>query len=185
MGKLVLHSAISLDGFATGPGGDLSRLHDWLFDFDEGTPTSFTDDISEAFRRSGAVIFGRRTWDSGQQPWGDDAVFAMPVFVLTHETMRPIARNGTVFTFVSGIEEAVRQAFAAAGGRDVAVMGSPAVAQAVLAAGLADELQLHLVPVLLGGGTPYFAAFDGAPIELEPAGVAESPVVSSLIFRVR
>jgi dihydrofolate reductase len=96
-----------------------------------------------------------------------------------------VERNGTVFTFVSSLKEAVQRAAAAAGDGDVALMGSPAVAQQAIAAGLVNEFLLHLVPVLLGGGTPCFAAFDGAPIELEPAGAVESPAVTGLRYRVR
>jgi dihydrofolate reductase len=185
MTRIVLHCSISLDGFATGPAGDLTRLHDWMFSLDEGSGTSVASALTREFHASKAIIFGRRTWDSGQEPWGEDDVFSAPVFVLTHELLQPVERNGTVFTFVSNLHEAVRRASAVTGGGDVALMGSPAVAQQAVAAGLVDEFLLHLVPVLLGSGTPCFGTFDGAPVELEPAGADESPAVTGLRYRVR
>ncbi|MDQ4051641.1 MAG: dihydrofolate reductase family protein [Actinomycetota bacterium] len=184
MSKLVLHCSISLDGFATGPHGDLTRLHEWMSASRPPADAAVVEDLNTAFHISGAIVFGRRTWDSGQQPWGDDDVFSAPVFVLTHDAREPVARNGTVFTFVNGIDEAVRKASDAAGDRNVALMGSPDVAQQALSAGLVDELVLHLVPVLLGAGTPLFPTFDDTPVELEILGISHSSVVTGLRYRV-
>jgi len=119
MTRIVLHCSISLDGFATGPAGDLTRLHDWMFSLDEGSGTSVASALTREFHASKAIIFGRRTWDSGQEPWGEDDVFSAPVFVLTHELLQPVERNGTVFTFVGNLHEAVRRASAVTGGGDV------------------------------------------------------------------
>lgn len=166
METVTLFSSVSVDGYATGRDGDLSRLHRWMFDPEAGGGTGYDDEFFRAFRDAGAVLFGRRTYDSGQEPWGDDDVFDAPVFVLTHEHLDPIAKNGTVFTFVDGAPAtALALARDAAGERGVVIMGSPDVAQQFLRDGLVDVLLLHVVPVLLGGGTRLFGALP-ASIEL-------------------
>jgi len=159
MDTVTLFSSVSVDGYATGPGGDLTRLHRWLFDFAAARPTGYDDEFFRAFRDAGAIVFGRRTYDSGQEPWGDDDVFAAPVFVLTHERLGPVAKNGTVFTFVDASPgQVLALAREVAGERGVVIMGSPDVAQQFLRDSLVDVLLLHVVPVLLGGGTPLFGA---------------------------
>lgn len=166
MGMTLLYATVSVDGFAVGPDDDLSRLHRWLDDAGGVDPDPTAVELVEAFRRAGAIIFGRRTWNAGQEPWGDDDVFSAPVFVMTHEVRPPEARNGTVFTFVSGTPmDALVPARAAAGDADVVIMGSPDVAQQFLRDGLVDELLLHVVPVLLGRGTRLFAELP-SPVEL-------------------
>jgi dihydrofolate reductase len=165
MNTVTLFSSVSVDGYATGHDGDLSRLHRWMFD-DEAGGLAGDDEFLRAFRDAGAIVFGRRTYDSGQEPWGDDDVFDAPVFVLTHEHLEPIAKNGTVFTFVDGTPaQALALARAVAGERGVAIMGSPDVAQQFLRDGLVDVLLLKVVPVLLGAGTPLFGALP-ASVEL-------------------
>jgi dihydrofolate reductase len=111
----------------------------------------------------------------------------MPVFVVTHHAREPLAKErGTTFTFVTdGIESALEQARDAAGGRDVAVAGGANVAQQYLKAGLIDELQIHLVPVLLGAGARLFDNLGGAEVALECTGVVEAPGVSHLTYRVK
>lgn len=179
-----LTSSISLDGFATGPGGDLSRLHRWLFDFEGRHMLDFDDQNMSEFRSAGAIVFGHGTFRSGEEPWGDDDVFAVPVFVLTHATRVPLHRNGTVFTFVTGgVREAHERAVEAAGGRDVMIMGSPNVAQQFLRAGLVDRILLHLVPVLLGGGTRLFDELDTAT-ELVCEWMLPHPEAAQLAYRV-
>jgi dihydrofolate reductase len=118
--------------------------------------------------------------------WGDDPPFHHPVFVLTHHAREPVTRQGgTTFTFVTdGIESALERARAAAGDKDVAVGGGANVAQQYLAAGLLDELQIHVVPVLLGGGVRLFDRGAGAGRELECTRVVESPAVTHLRYRV-
>lgn len=185
MGTTLLYSSVSVDGYATGPGGDLTRLHRWLFDFARNREIPYSDEHTERFRAAGAVVFGRRTWDSGQEPWGDADVFSAPVFVVTHEARAPIARNGTVFTFVSGDAAAVLEAArAAAGDGDVVIMGSPDVAGQFLRAGLVDALLLHVVPVLLGGGTRLFGADPGGPTELRLVSSSTGPEVTALRYEV-
>lgn len=167
MGSTVLYVTVSVDGFAAGPGDDLSRLHRWLDDTDGPDPDPAAVELIDRFLRAGAIIFGRGTWNAGQEPWGDADVFSSPVFVLTHERRPPEAKNGTVFTFVSGDPAgALAQARRVAGDADVVIMGSPDVAQQFLRDGLVDEILLHVVPVLLGGGTRLFAELP-APRELE------------------
>ena len=164
MGSTVLYVSVSVDGYAAAPGDDLSRIHRWLDDTAPPDADDVAVELIDRFRRAGAIIFGRRTWDAGQEPWGDDDVFSSPVFVMTHEQRPPEAKNGTVFTFVSG-EPAAALALAqeAAGSAEVIIMGSPNTAQQFLRDKLVDELLLHIVPVLLGGG---IRLFDGLP---EPA----------------
>jgi dihydrofolate reductase len=183
MAATVLYVTISVDGYATAPDDDLSRLHRWLGDAEPGRdPVAF--ELLERFRGAGAIIFGRRTWNAGQEPWGDDDVFSSPVFVMTHEHRPPEQRNGTVFTFVSGEPaDALARAREAAGDADVVIMGSPRVAQQFLRDGLVDELLLHIVPVLLGDGIPLF---DGLPqpAELELHQVRQARDVTALAYRV-
>jgi dihydrofolate reductase len=177
MGNVVLYAAVSVDGYATGPDGDLGRLHSFMF------ADGYSDELTEAFHASGAVIMGRGTFVSGEEPWGDDDVFAMPAFVLAHEPRGPKKAAGTTFTFVSdGIESALAQARQAAGDREVMIMGSPDVAAQYLRAGLVDEVRLHLVPMLLGGGTPMFG--DTGTAELIPVATIEGPTVTQLRYTV-
>ena len=184
MGATLLYTSVSVDGYATGRDGDLTRLHRWLFDFDEGNGREVSDALTSRFRAAGSIVFGRRTFDSGQDPWGDDDVFASPVFVVTHEARQPIARNGTTFTFVSGDPACILdRARAAADGKDVVIMGSPDVANQFLRHGLIDELVLHVVPVLLGAGTRLFGDLP-FPIELELGGWMPGSEVAALTYHV-
>jgi dihydrofolate reductase len=129
---------------------------------------------------------GRRMFALGEGPWGDDPPFHMPVFVLTHESREPVIKEGgTTFTFVTdGIESALEQAKAAAGDRDVSVARGANVIQQYLKAGLLDEIQIHLVPVLLGEGIRLFDRMGRRPIELESTRMIESPEVTHLRYRV-
>ena len=184
MSSTVLFTSVSVDGYATGPDGDLTRLHRWLFDFDNNLGLPYSDELTERFRGAGAIVFGRRTWESGQEPWGDEDVFSAPVFVVTHEPHEPVAKNGTTFTFVSGdAVEVLALAREAAGNGEVVIMGSPDVAGQFLRACLVDELLLHVVPVLLGGGTRLFGDLDRSQ-DLELHSITTSPEVSSLVYRV-
>lgn len=165
MGDVIVIGSISLDGYAAGTGDDLSRLHRWMFD---GSVDTAADPFLQVFRSAGAVVFGRRTYDVGQDPWGDDDVFESPVVVVTHEARPPVTKNGTTFTFVSGsASEILAAARDLAGDAHIVVMGSPCVAQQLLAAGLVDTLLLHQVPVLLGDGIPLFGALPHT-VELVP-----------------
>jgi len=139
---------------------------------------------------------GRRMYSGGEGPWeddpnadgwwGDDPPFHHPVFILTHHPRKPVTKEGgTTFTFVTdGIESALDQARAAAGDKDVAVGGGADAAQQYLKAGLLDELQIHIVPVLLGGGVRLFDNLDSDDVELEVTGMIESPAVTHVSYRV-
>jgi dihydrofolate reductase len=118
--------------------------------------------------------------------WGDDPPFHMPVFVLTHDAREKLTKEGgTTFTFVNdGIESALEQARAAAGDKDVSVAGGANTIQQYLNARLIDEMQIHLVPLMLGGGIRLFDQVDPELVELEGTRVVESPGVTHLKYRV-
>jgi dihydrofolate reductase len=154
--------------------------------------------IEETFAAAGAYVMGRRMFDGGEIPWGDEPPFRAPVFVVTHRDREALQRQGgTSFTFVTdGIERAVAMAREAAGGKDVAVAGGGTLLRQVLAAGLLDELELHIAPVLLGDGMRLFGAGSGAGagaslgldthegIELTPVRVVETQEVTHIRYAV-
>ena len=150
--------------------------------------------MEEAFENVGAVIMGRSMFGGegpwGDDPWdgwwGDDPPFHVPVFVVTHHDRPPSAKEGgTTFHFVTdGIEAAFEQARAAAGDKDVSLGGGASIIQQYLKAGLIDEMQVHLVPILLGAGTRLFDNLEGAAVELECTRVIEAPGVTHLRYRV-
>jgi len=196
MTQLTLDISMSLDGFVAGPnisheqplGENGELLHDWITRLaswrarhgQEGGETGPANDLVEEVARSiGAYIMGRRMFSGGAGPWaddpnadgwwGDEPPFRAPVYVLTHHEREPLVKQGTTFTFVSeGIESALQQAKAAAGERDVQLSGGADVVQQYLRAGLVDTLQIHVAPVLLGGGTSLFGEL-GASVALQPA----------------
>jgi dihydrofolate reductase len=178
MGKVVLDMAMSLDGFVSGPGGGDGGLHDWYF----APSDSDTQIMDELFQNIGAMIIGRNVL--GDATDGFETPYKVPHFVLTH-TARPAVTNaGVPFTFVTGgVEELVQQAQAAAGEKIVCVAGGASTAQQLLAAGLIDELHLHVVSMLLGDGLRLFD--QGAPTKLERISVIESPQVTHLRFQVQ
>ena len=200
MVKVYVSLSMSLDGFITGPnprpgepmGDGGERLHEWMAgmaDFRERGDTSNADAyvLRELSSRTGALLMGRTMFDAGEVPWGDDPPFGMPVFVLTHRPRETVTKQGgTTYTFVTdGLEAALEQAKAAAGGKDVGLVGGTNLAQQCLRAGILDEIQIHLVPVLLGAGTRLFDHLGVEPIELKRTRVVESPVsVTHLSFRV-
>jgi dihydrofolate reductase len=202
MGKVAVDISMSLDGFVAGPndspdlplgeGGE--RLHEWVYDLatwrerhglSGGESSRDAEILDEAFRDVGALVLGRRMFDNAKG-WGDEPPFHAPVFVLTHEAREPLAKEGgTTFTFVNdGIESALEQARAAAGDKDVSVAGGAETIQQYLEAGLLDEIQIHVVPLLLGGGIRLFGEADSKQVELETSRVVDSPSVTHLRFRV-
>jgi dihydrofolate reductase len=134
----------------------------------------------------GAGIVGRRMLDLGIGPWGENPTFHMSIFVLSHETRKPITKQGgTTYTFVTaGIESALKQAEEAANGKDIMMLGGANAAQQYLKAGLLDEIYLHLVPVLLSEGIRLFENIGTEPIELEKISAIEEPDVTHFRFRV-
>jgi dihydrofolate reductase len=191
MAKVIFDISMSLDGFVTasnvrpeeplGEGGQ--RLHEWAFGEDERNRELLT----EAVDAVGAIIAGRGTYDLSIPWWGADGPTGparVPVFVLTHAEPED-APEGGVYTFVTdGIERALEEAKAAAGDQDVAVMGGAHIGQQYIAAGLVDEISIHLVPVLFGDGTRMFEHLGGEHIQLETAGVIETPEATHIRFRV-
>jgi dihydrofolate reductase len=182
---------MSLDGFITEPnvpagnrlGDDPGRLHDWMF----GRRTDADAEVrDELYARSGAVVIGRRMFDVGFEPWGDPPPFGMPVFVITHERRDPMPmQGGTTYTFVTaGLEAALEEARAAAGGKDVGIWGGGLLISGALKAGLLDEIQIHLVPQLLGDGRRLFVDVDDRGIELERTRTIETATATHLTFRV-
>ena len=170
-----LDMAVSLDGFVSGPSGEDGGLHDWYF-----APVGDSRLILDELLQIGAMVLGKRTF--GAQPEGFGTPYKVPHFVLTHEMREPVANGGATFYFVSeGPESIVEQAKAAAGDRDVCVAGGAETARQLLQAGLIDEVQLHLVPKLFGGG---LRLFGGVIANLEPVRVLEGEGVAHLRYRV-
>ena len=214
MTKLILDISISLDGFVAGPNQTLEQplgeggeaLHEWAFPLESwrrphgrsgGETNASSAVVEEGLARAGATVRGRRRFSGGEGPWeddpnadawwGDDPPFHQPVFVLTHHAREPVTKQGgTTFTFVTeGIEVALGQARAAAGGKDVALAGGANVAQQYLKAGLLDELQLNVVPMLLGDGVRLFEHHLGAgQVGLERLRVVDAPAVTHIKYRV-
>jgi dihydrofolate reductase len=200
--RLVCEMSMSLDGFIAGPndgpetplgeGGD--RLHEWIYGLASwrerhGLPGGEVDRdsevIEEAFSDLGAVVMGRGMFNCGEGPWGDEPPFHTTVCVVTHEEREDLVKKGgTTFVFVTdGIESALKKAEAAAGGKDVSLAGGADVVQQCLKAGLLDEIQIHLVPVLLGAGRPLFDNLGPGHLEMEINRVIESPHVTHLRLR--
>src|ERR671919_494571 len=164
MGKVTSEISMSLDGFITDPsasvgtpleGNDPGRLHDWRFDSKTGTDAAIVEEI---YQSTGAVVMGKRFFDVGFEPGGDPPPFGMPVFVVTHEEREPLPmQGGTTYTFVTdGIEAALGLARAAAGDENVGIWGGANIVREYLKAGLLDEMQIHLIPILLGDGIRLF-----------------------------
>lgn len=211
MPAVFLDITMSLDGYVAGPdpgpeqplgrGGE--GLHEWalgLASFRErhggsgGEANADDEVVAESLARQGAVVMGRGMFGGGGGPWGDDPwkgwwgddpPFRMPVFVVTHHAREPLTKEGgTTFAFVTeGVQAAVDQARSAAGDKDVLVAGGADVAQQALAAGLLDDIQIHVAPMLLGGGV---RLFDRLPElrRLEKTRVVDSPGVTHLRFDV-
>jgi dihydrofolate reductase len=191
MSKVVFVISMSLDGFITAanrrpeePMGDGGlQLVEWAMSDDERSRKVLEEGVAEA----GAVIAGRETYDTSLPWWGPDGPTGSarrPVFVVTHKAQAD-APEGGVYTFVTdGINGALEQARAAAGERTVAVMGGASVGQQFIAAGLVDEIQVHLVPVLFGSGIRMFEHLGDEHIQLEPLQVVETPAAIHLRFRI-
>jgi dihydrofolate reductase len=177
--------SMSLDGYIAAPnddpgqglGEDGMRLHNWAFD-DPSVLDEFYGDVEAT---TGAIILGRRTYDNSLPNWGDGGPAGdIPCFVLTHT---PPASAAPIFTFVTdGIESALAKARAVAGDKRVGLMGAD-VPRQYLAAGLVDELRIHVVNVLLGGGRRLFETLPGR-VELEQTKVSDTAGVTHIDYRV-
>jgi dihydrofolate reductase len=213
MAKVTCDLSMSLDGYVAGPNQTLEeplghggeRLHEWALrlrafrerhGMEGGEPGPDNDIVEEWLDASGAEVMGRRMFSGGEGPWendpnadgwwGDDPPFRAPVFVLTHHAREPVQKGGgTSYTFVTdGLESALDQARTAAAGKNVQLGGGASVVQQALNTGLLDELNVHLVPVLLGtGGVRLLEGLQ--PAELELTRVIESPYVTHLRYRAK
>ena len=213
MSKLRCHISISLDGFVAGPnqsdenplgeGGE--QLHDWVVALGAwreahskqgGEANASTPIMEEAGENVGASLMGRNMFgppsggDWGDADWkgwwGDNPPYHHDVFILTHHARDPVEmEGGTTFHFVTeGIERALERAKDAAGGKDVRLWGGAQAIQQYLAAGLLDELELHVVPVLLGDGARLFDNLGDAEVKLEQVRAVEAPGVTHLKYRL-
>jgi dihydrofolate reductase len=210
MSKLRCQISISVDGFVAGPdqgtehplgvGGE--QLHEWVVPLaawrrshgaDGGDVNESSAVFEESMANVGASIMGRNMFgpvrgDWGNEEWngwwGDEPPFHTPVFVLTHHARGPVEmKGGTTFHFVTdGIEAALERAKEAAGDQDVMLSGGARVIQQYLVAGLLDELDLHVVPILLGGGARLFDDVRG--VELEQIRAIDAPGVTHIKYRV-
>jgi dihydrofolate reductase len=214
MSKVKLDISMSLDGFVAGPDPTLEdplgkggeQLHEWIVGLaswrephgQAGGERNADDDLVREGREStGAVIMGRRMFSGGSGPWeddpkadgwwGDEPPFHAPVFILTHHQRETVPKEGgTSFNFVTGgIESALEQARTGAGDKDVLIAGGAQAAQQYLKAGLLDEIQLHVAPVLLGGGTRLFDTLGPDDAKLELTDAVESLSVTHIRYRVR
>ncbi len=197
MSKSVLYMSMSLDGYIAGPndepgnpGGDgFMRLHEWFGFASEPGPTEESIDSSGTAQRfldeinaTGAVLSGRNTVEQADH-WGGDHHGGVPIFVPSHRPPGPSVAGYPLVTYVAGgIADAMAQAKAAAGDRNVLVHGAY-TAQAALEAGVLDELQIHQIPVLFGSGR---RLFEGLParVELEVLRVIDTPAATHIRYRV-
>lgn len=211
MSKFKLQIAISLDGFVAGPGQSEENplgiggvgLHEWIFGLEAwhkphglegGEVNASTPVVEDSQANVGATLMGRNMFGGGPGPWvrddpwngwwGDNPPFHTPVFVLTHHPRQPLEmEGGATFIFVTdGIESALDQGKQAAQGKDVLLGGGANVAQQYLAAGLIDELELHIVPILLGDGERLFE--NVGDLKLRQMRAIDAPGVAHIKYRV-
>jgi dihydrofolate reductase len=202
---------MSLDGFVAGPSQSVDnplgiggmRLHEWVFPLavwremqglEGGEVNESTAVVEESLANVGASVMGRNMFGGHPGPWDDEKPwngwlgvnppFHHPVFVLTHHAREPLElAGGTTFTFVTdGIEAALDQARQAAGGKDVSLAGGASAAQQYLVAGLVDEMEIHLVPTLLGSGERLFDGVGDDLQGLELVRTVAAPGVTHLKF---
>jgi dihydrofolate reductase len=209
MSKIRCHISISVDGFVAGPNQSLDnplgeggeRLHGWAFategwrrphGLEGGERTLDSEVLDDVMSNVGAYIMGRNMFGGGPGGWdpewrgwwGEDPPFHVPVYVLTHHAREPLPMQGdTRFEFVTdGIEAALERARASAGDKDVEIAGGAQAVQQFLAAGLLEELYLHVAPILLRSGERLLENV-GDP-KLEPVDVVASPAVTHIRYRV-
>jgi dihydrofolate reductase len=211
MSKVTVHISSSLDGYVAGPkqseenplgeGGE--ALHDWVIELkawrqahgrEGGVENASSAVVEESRADIGAEIMGRGMfgppdggpWGDDPWPgwWGEDPPFHMPVFVVTNHEREQLTLSDTTFTFVTdGVESALEQAKEEAGGKDVLIGGGGEIINEYLAAGLVDEVELHVVPILLGSGSRLFEGV-GPDLKLEQLRAVEAPGVAHLKYRV-
>jgi dihydrofolate reductase len=181
MGKVLLDMAISLDGLICGPGGADAGLYDWYFDPSEVSRPV----VDELVTTTGAIVIGRGAYGTGDDAGGwDDTPYQVPHFVVTHRPPQAVRMRTVEFVFVpDGVRAAVELARKAAGDRYATIGGGADIARQCLAEHLVDEVQLHVVPVLLGDGVPLFDR-SGAGWRLTKVRVVDAPNVTQLRYRV-
>jgi dihydrofolate reductase len=212
MSRLRLNITMSLDGYVAGPdqseqdplgiGG--TKLHEWAFPLrefqqmhggDGGEVNASSTVVQERWANIGATIMGRNMFGPVRGPWpdeqwrgwwGEDPPYHHPVFVLTHHPRQPFEMDGgTTFHFVSdGIASALAQAKDAAQGRDVWLAGGASVVNQYLAAGLVDEIDLSIAPVILGGGARLFDGLDHEALALTQVRVVDAPGVAHIKYEL-
>jgi dihydrofolate reductase len=185
MENVVIDMSMSLDGYIAAPndtpeqglGEDGMRLHNWMFD----DPSVFEKVYGDLVQETGAVIMGRRTYDNSIKEWGGKGPLEdVQCFVVTHS---PLPDADPIFTFVTdGIESALAKAREAAEDKRIGLMGAD-IDRQFIAAGLVDEIRIHVVDVLLGGGR---RLFDRLPqrVDLEQTGLSETDGATHLVYRV-
>jgi dihydrofolate reductase len=198
MGKVIAGITMSVDGYIAGPddgpgrglGDGGERLHYWVF----GGPWSYDNEpdgeatgedqawLEQAMARVGAVVGGRWTYEAADH-WGGTNPWGLPFFIVTHRPDEQ-PKNTAGFTFVNGVDAAVEQARAAAGDKDVHIMGGADTIRQALAAGLVDELTIIIAPVVLGGGKRLFEGFSQS-LDLEHVGVRQSPFATFIDYRLK
>ena len=191
--------SVSIDGYYSGPrhlDAGFHRVTRWAVDaaawrdrigYEGGEESTNSELVTEFFAGTGAYVMGRKMFDKGEIPWGPEPPFGAPVFVVTHRPRETLVKGSTTFTFVTdGVASAVEQARAAAGDQDVLISGGGDMLRQVIDADLLDQLDLHIAPVLLGGGMRLFGdkgTLDG--VELEPTRVVPMPDVTHIRYAVK
>lgn len=210
MARVRAHISASVDGYVAGPNQSMENplgeggesLHDWLIvlrswreqaGLDGGEDNLNNAIFAEVTANVGSEIMGRGKFgppgggpwrDDWTGWWGDDPPFRKPVFVVTHHERAPLTLTDTTFTFVTdGIESALAQAREVSGGKDIFIGGGADVINRYLAAGLLDELELHIVPIVLGGGSRLFAGVS-RDVRLEQVRAVEGPGVTHVKYRI-
>jgi dihydrofolate reductase len=199
MALVTAQMSVSLDGFFSGPediDAGFHRVTRWVIDtiawrerlgLEGGEHNANSELISEVQEATGAYVMGRRMFDVGEAPWGDNPPFHAPVFVVTHRARETLSREGgTTFTFVTdGVDSGIEQARASAKGKDVAISGGGNLLRQVIRAGLLDQLELHISPVLIGDGMRLFDAVEPDALELTPTRVIDTPEVTHIRYKVQ
>lgn len=198
MAKIVADISISLDGYVTGPGASPEAglgvggepIHAWVFG---GDPTDAAI-LKSSLDETGAVVMGRNLFDvvDGPHGWDDEVGYGAaenqasagpPIFVVTHNPPSTW-RLGPRFSFADSLPAAVAAARTAAGEKNVVIMGGGDVVRQAVVEGIADELRIHLSPVVIGNGTPLFRSSEGAPLPLRQVDVQVSPHATHLTYEV-
>jgi dihydrofolate reductase len=213
MSKVRIGVAVSLDGYmagmnqrvdnALGDGGE--SLHEWMFELEafgrmhgdpdaSGITNENTRWVEDMFEGVGAGVMGRNMFGGHPGPWdepawegwwGDEPPYRCPTFVVTHHEREPLVKGDTTFYFVTeGVEAAIERAKEAAGGLDVSMHGGPSTINQALAAGLVDEMIVHIAPVFLGSGERVFTDLGSSLPKLEQVEAVGGPGVAHIRYRV-